>query len=318
MSPRLALAALPVLALVAYACSSTVKGETTGDGTGGSSEGGAAGSSSTDGGSSSGGSGGGDASGGATGDGGMGGATGGQQGTGGVVQLPLGPFTNCGDAVKPAAIAPGDYACLDFDDGVIPSTTPWTLSVDPDIAITTSVAKSTPNAIRLSLPYSGEAASALSWSNTGGEDILAVHMDFELNHNSLPALPPAWEDASKVACVGFGKIEACLSYQFASGGAGMGDYLIQLTDNRTIPEIATCVIAMDPTPDSWQTITLSMAADGVASVTMEGGEPETCTADWTPTGTKAEASVGLRVYADSSHGGYAPAIDNLRIMAERK
>ncbi len=318
MSPRLALAAIPGLALVAYACSSTVKGETTGDGTGGSSEGGAAGSSSTDGGSSSGGSGGGDASGGATGDGGMGGQATGGQGT--VVQLPLGPFTNCADAVKPASIAPDDYACLDFDDGVIPSTTPWALSLDPNasIAITTSVAKSTPNAIRISLPYSGEAGSSLSWSNTGGEDIKAVHMDFELNHNSLPALPPPWEDPAKVACVGFGKIEACLSYAFATGAAGMGDYLIQLTDNRTIPSIDTCALAMDPTPDSWQTITLSMAADGVASVTMDGGEPETCTAGWTPTGTKAAASVGLRVYVDSAHGGYAPAIDNLRIMAERE
>jgi hypothetical protein len=311
MSPRLALAAIPVLALVAYACSSTVKGEKADEGTGGASEGGAAGSSSSGGG----------ASGGATGDGGMGGqATGGQQGTGGVVQLPLGPFTNCADAVKPASIAPGDYACLDFDDGVIPSTTPWALSLDPDapISITTNVAKSTPNAIRLGLPYSGVAGSSLSWSNIGGEDIQAVHMDFELNHNSLPAAPPPWEDPGKVACVGFGKIEACLSYAWGTGAAGMGDYLIQLTDNRTIPSIDTCALAMDPTPDSWQTITLSMAADGVATVTMEGGEAETCTAGWTPTGTKAEVSVGLRVYVDSAHGGYGPAIDNLRIMAERK
>lgn len=242
--------------------------------------------------------------------GGTGGVTSGSggEGTGGVIE----PATvTCGGEEYPAPDDESDWGCQEFDDAW-PPLSPWSLTGPAgDLDISTSLFRSDPHSLQLDIPGSGSVDSKVTWSNTGGENIASVRMEFEINPNTLPAAPPAWEFALNIACVDFGQIEGCLAYQWGSG------YLIQITNNISIPEVDSCDIVGNPAAGSWNHVVVQMDDTGEVLVEIDGTDPTTCQGPTQVNGTIASAWIGQEG-PDDDRAGYHPHLDNFFVIVERE
>jgi hypothetical protein len=309
--PFVALCAVNTL-IVFSGCSESVQGSNAGSGgeSGGGNSGGGTGSGgeSSDGGTGSGG----ENSDGGTGSGGdeTGGAPSGNggEGTGGTTEPPT---VTCGGLEYSAPENASDWGCQDFD-GTWPPSSPWSVTGQPgDLDISTSLFRSSPNALQLDIPNSGSVSSKVIWSNTGGANIVSVRIEFEINPNTLPAAPPPWGFALNIACVDFGQIEGCLAYQWGGGG-----YLIQITNNITIPTVESCNIAGSPAAGSWNHVIVQMDDTGEVLVEIDGVDPTTCQGPNQVNGTIASAWLGQEG-PDDNRAGYHPHLDNFFVIVER-
>jgi len=325
MNARTRLSGPLLLAAFWVACSNTVAGDKNvedesgdGDASGGESSGGD-GDGDGDGSGAMGGQASGDGSGGSAassgGAPGSGGApsSGGTPGTGGTPGSGGASVTvDCGSTSYDVP-AQGAYGCMDFD-GDWPPAAPWAFDDGGDaVELKQDRLTSAPNSLQLSLPFDAATDAGLTWTNVTGDDLEEVRLEFEFHQNTLSAAPQGWNSSLKIACVDFGREEACLGYQWGANPR----FTIQLRNYMTVETLSSCGLSSAPVSGSWDHIVLTMNNQGEVSVKIEDNAVETCQGPGSLTGTVATAWIGQRGPRDD-WSGFWPHFDDVYVTTTRE
>lgn len=139
-----------------------------------------------------------------------------------------GPATWCTQQTTPVGVAATDSACVDFDDGKVPSGGGWTsvIANGGTSAVTTQHASSLPDGWQTSVGTSDGSKAALAWHAAGSHPVASVTVAADISPLASQGVSPAWTGSVSLVCVAFGSGQACLRYtmgqdtSFATGYTG--------------------------------------------------------------------------------------------------
>jgi hypothetical protein len=231
-----------------------------------------------------------------------------------------GPATWCTQQTMPAGVAATDYACVDFDDGKVPSGGGWTsvIANGGTSAVATQRASSLPDGWQTSVGTSDGSKAALAWHAAGAQPIASVTVAADISPIASQGVSPAWTGSVSLLCIAFGSGHACLQYTmgqdtgFATGYTGY--YLTMEYDGggATFNEYQVYGTLQ---PNLWTRVQMQITASSKQiQVTLPGVTNAAVAGQFDPD-TAVDVTVGPETSgATSGWGGY---LDNIVIEVER-
>ncbi|HEX6243250.1 MAG TPA: hypothetical protein VFZ61_20190, partial [Polyangiales bacterium] len=173
----------------------------------------------------------------------------------------------CEEQTRPSTVAATDYQCLDFEQG-LPPTTSWTRSTTDTTKLNVSNARafSTPNSLFSTNP------GGLTWSFTGPTPVTSVSFSASINPASPPTVlaePPEIE----LVCIRVGEsdslVEQCIHYTSKNSIDGVPEYTGLFLTTMIISGAATQFVSplysnaamkipLAYTPNIWSTLTITL------------------------------------------------------------
>jgi hypothetical protein len=141
--------------------------------------------------------------------------------------------TWCSSHPAPSGVAASDYECVDFDNGMPPTST-WsqTISGSGTLARSTAAADSSPDSLAVNVTGGSDAAT-LSWMDMGSAPISAISVSFAINPTPNFNIHPSPGGNIDLACINTGSNQTCLYYTINgndplgnSGFTGIGGFSI--------------------------------------------------------------------------------------------
>ena len=228
--------------------------------------------------------------------------------------------TWCAQQTMPAGVAATDYACVDFDDGKIPSGGAWTsvIANGGTSAVTTQHASSLPDGWQTNVGTSNGSQAALAWHAAGAQPIASVIVEADISPVASQGVSPAWTGSVSLLCVEFGSGQACLQYTMGDdtsfATAYTGYYL-------TVKYVGGAAILTEYQvygtlqPNLWSRVQLQItAASKQIQVTIPGATNAAVTGYFDPD-TAVDVTVGPEAIGTTS--GWSGYLDNIVIDVAR-
>gem|GEM_PF-3965628 len=257
-----------------------------------------------------------------TGGGGEGGAeaslgTGGQDseaGTGGVTGSGGSPPIDsyCSETSAPSDVLESDYTCVDFDNGLPTEWSAATMALG-ELSVSQGAAYSAPSSLELAVEAGSEMrdVAQLTWTNTGGESITAVDLDFQFMTTPPQGVLPDWSNRLALACLSLlgGNGRVCLEYSdkglfldwSISAGRANGN---------------TCQMSSTLLPSAWNKISLRLDVNGHVSLQVGNQTAETCENE-SNSASGVDVTVGFNRTQYQETGAWSGNFDNLEVSVFR-
>ena len=228
--------------------------------------------------------------------------------------------TWCTQQTMPAGVAATDYACVDFDDGKVPSGGAWTSAIanGGTSAVTTQHASSLPNGWQTTVGTDNGSNAALAWHAAGAQPVASVIVAADLSPVGSRGITPPWTGSVSLLCVTFGSGQACLQYTMGDdtsfATAYTGYYL-------TVKYVGGAAILTEyqvygtPQPNLWSRVQIEItAASKQIQVTIPGATNAAVTGYFDPD-TAVDVTVGPETIGTTS--GWSGYLDNVVIDVAR-
>jgi hypothetical protein len=201
----------------------------------------------------------------------------GAAGEGGSPSMPTPTF--CDGVALPPDVAPADFQCLDFDQG-LPDAALWVpnLTNSGEVTLASDRASSLPHSMLASVPeaasFGEEARAHLEWSNLGGDTVASATLGFEMNPSAVGGVSDPWTGSVSFGCVDVGGLVACIHYTFGSDRAFADDYTGLFVEWRFLGggpiAFDECELSQDFAVNVWNDFELRVESTGDIFVTVNG------------------------------------------------
>jgi hypothetical protein len=231
-----------------------------------------------------------------------------------------GPATWCTQQAAPAGVAATDYACVDFDDGKVPSGGGWSSMIanGGTSAVTTQHASSLPDGWQISVGTSGGSKAALGWHAAGSHPIASVTVAADISPIAGQGVIPAWTGTVSLVCLAFGSGQACLRYtmgQDTSFATGYTGYYLMVEYVGGAAILNEYQVYGTLQPNLWTRVQMQItAASKQIQVTIPGVTNAAVTGHFDPD-TAVDVTLGPETSGATS--GWSGYLDNIVIDVAR-
>jgi hypothetical protein len=183
--------------------------------------------------------------------------------------------TWCTSHPAPSGVAASDYQCVDFDNGLPPTST-WTQSVTGTAQLSRSTARasSSPDSLFVGVSSGTEDTANLSFSAVGSAPVKTISVSVAINpvHVILASVPPS--GAIDLFCMETGSNATCLSYTVNGvgpvGAGGYTGFYVYSAYNGNSVVLGGCSMA-SLTDSIWSTVEIDVTpATGAVQVSVNG------------------------------------------------
>jgi len=208
--------------------------------------------------------------------------------------------TWCSSQSAPSGIAASDYQCIDFDNGLPPSST-WspTLGNKGSLSRSTAAFDSSPASLSLGVSAISDSSmpdtATLSWNDVGSTSITSVTISAAIDPTTIISLGTSWTGAINLMCLTAGDNDVCLLYTYGNSFDFSSSYVglyVEMVFSGGIGLAKDCPVSANLTTNIWNAVQLSATSAGNVQVTVNGSTT-TCSGYNFDPGMTANVAVGL-------------------------